>query len=75
MGYVNREEIRRRLVGDHDPRDASVHYADEGLIDADDLWWLYEAHRIMAPRDAWLLVGMWADEIPVGLVEEWLELG
>lgn len=58
----HRSWIRRMLLEDYDVADATVHYATEGAIDTEDLWWLYEQHHVMAPASAWLLARMWQSD-------------
>ena len=67
-----RPEVLRLVLEDHDPRDATIHYATEGMISTSDLWRLYEEHRILAPADAFLLALMWQGELPTALVDETL---
>lgn len=62
-GDVERRKwVRDRLLSDYDVPDAAVHYATEGLLDTEDLWWLYDNYHLMAPGAAWLLADMWQSD-------------
>ena len=60
---MNRQEARDLLLSDPDVSDAAIHYATGGLIDAEDLWWLWDEHRIMCDGPAWVLALMWSGDI------------
>ena len=44
----SRQHIRRLLLTEIDIPYAATDFAIEGMMDTADLWWLYEAHRIMS---------------------------
>ncbi len=55
---IDYDDIRRQLLADYDVPEAAIFYASEGLLRTEDLWWLYDEHRIMADGSAWLLAMM-----------------
>lgn len=61
---VHRQEMRRLALEDDDTDGFLVGVATQGLVDVTDLYWLLGVQGVMAPRSAWLLVGMWAHVLP-----------
>ena len=72
---VTRRKMRRFMIEAIDVNDAAEYLATEGLVDTDDLWWLYDEYRIMVPIGTWVLALMWTDEISGELAESMFELG
>ena len=68
-------EVRGWLLNNIDVRDATMHYATEGMLSTADLWWLFEEHRIIAPAGAWLLAAMFEDQLPETLDEQMCDPG
>ena len=58
LNPTDRRSLRNWILAQIDIDHTVIELAIGGTIDTQDLWWLYDEHRIMSDGSAWLLALM-----------------